>query len=189
MRISLVSFHRMVFIRPKRPKMALQALAVLTFLSLIRGSAAAAPATRLELTLDHCAIEACPPTNPVRPPVVSSGETFSIYAIAVDSTGRDMTYRGTISFSSSDPAAELPLPYTFTASDNGGRGFTVVLRTVGQQTITVRDVSGGLSEGTLSLTVTGPTVPTGIPALSGGMMFLLAILLGSIGTWLCQSTR
>jgi hypothetical protein len=173
-------------VRSKSSRTAYQVLAALALLSSIRSSVAAAPATSLVLTLDHCAVEACPPTSPVRPPVVSSGETFSIFAIAVDSTGRDLSYRGTISFSSSDPAAELPLPYTFAASDNGGRGFAVVLRSVGQQTIFVSDLNGNLIPGSLTLTVIGTTSPISVPTLTESMQVAFALLLVSAGVWSCR---
>jgi hypothetical protein len=50
-------------------------------------------------------------------------------------------YTGTVTFRSSDPAAVLPAPYTFTGAaagaDQGEHYFTVVFRTAGSQTLTV----------------------------------------------------
>ena len=53
----------------------------------------------------------------------------------------DTGYLGTIHFSSSDPQAGLPKDYQFQASDNGTQTFTVILNTVGRQSVTVADVT------------------------------------------------
>lgn len=67
-------------------------------------------------------------------------------------------YRGTVHFTSSDPKAELPADYTFTATD-AGSSFSVlndvVLKTAGQQTVTARDVANSLIVGTRSVYVYG----------------------------------
>ena len=60
-------------------------------------------------------------------------------------------YRGTVAFTSTDPQAVLPAPYTFTSKDKGTRTFSVTLKTAGTQSLTVRDT------GNAALTVTsGP---------------------------------
>ena len=48
-------------------------------------------------------------------------------------------YRGTVHFTSTDPAATLPADYTFTAADAGTRAFPVTLRTTGNRAVTVSD--------------------------------------------------
>jgi len=48
-------------------------------------------------------------------------------------------YRGTVSFSSSDPTATLPASYTFTTADGGSHAFSMTLTTLGAQTLTVSD--------------------------------------------------
>jgi hypothetical protein len=50
-------------------------------------------------------------------------------------------YRGTITLTSSDPAATLPANYPFDADDNGYVELPVTLNTAGTQTITVRDAA------------------------------------------------
>lgn len=51
------------------------------------------------------------------------------------------TYEGTVTFTSTDPRAILPEPYTFTGgdpgADQGEHFFTVIFRTAGAQTLTV----------------------------------------------------
>ena len=50
-------------------------------------------------------------------------------------------YRGTVAFSSSDAAAQLPAPATYTATDAGARDFTAVLPTGGDQTVRATDAA------------------------------------------------
>lgn len=52
-------------------------------------------------------------------------------------------YAGKIHFTSSDPSAQLPADYTFTPADKGAHTFRVVLKTKGQQTLTMTDVLSG----------------------------------------------
>ena len=78
------------------------------------------------------------------PTIASSGTPFSITARAEDAYGNTASgYTGTVSFSSSDPAAFLPTPYTFTSADLGAKTLgRVILRATGTQTITVTDNAG-----------------------------------------------
>jgi hypothetical protein len=55
------------------------------------------------------------------------------------SVGTDTDYRGTVHFTSSDPAAVLPSDYTFTASDAGVHSFNVTLSSFGLQSLTATD--------------------------------------------------
>ncbi|HEX5745976.1 MAG TPA: lamin tail domain-containing protein [Archangium sp.] len=76
-------------------------------------------------------------------------------------------YTGTVSFTSSDAAADKPSPYTFVAADKGLRRFDhVVLRTVGEQSLTVS--AAGLPDATLRTEVghsdASTLVLTGLPA-------------------------
>jgi hypothetical protein len=75
------------------------------------------------------------------PTIASSGTPFSITARAEDIYGNTASgYTGTVSFSSSDPDAFLPTPYTFTSADLGAKTLgRVILRATGTQTITVTD--------------------------------------------------
>jgi hypothetical protein len=84
------------------------------------------------------------PTSPVRftvaaPANATVGTPFSITVTAWDAYNNIATnYTGTVSFTSTDSAAILPAPYTFTAADKGVHTFTngVTLKTSGTQTIT-----------------------------------------------------
>lgn len=80
---------------------------------------------------------------------VVSGFPLTLTVTAVDAAGlRAGDYRGTVRFSSSDPAASLPADYTFTAADNGAHSFpTVILKTPGIQTVTVTDIADSTIKG------------------------------------------
>jgi hypothetical protein len=75
-----------------------------------------------------------------------AGRAFALSVTALDPYGNlDVNYQGTITFSSSDPVAQLPADYAFTAQDRGmvtfARGATLFL--AGSQTITAADVATG----------------------------------------------
>lgn len=76
--------------------------------------------------------------------VATAGTAFSATVRAVDQWGNNAPdYLGTVSFTSTDPAATLPAPYAYTSKDVGQHIFTgVVLRTAGTQTITATDSNG-----------------------------------------------
>ena len=76
---------------------------------------------------------------PSRP---TAGMAGSIAATIRDNFGDISTgYRGTVQFSSTDPQAVLPAPYTFTAADGGMHNFSATLKTVGIQSITITDTT------------------------------------------------
>ncbi len=69
----------------------------------------------------------------------------------------DMSYTSTVAFSSSDPVADLPTNYTFTAADNGVKTFTngVRFNTGGSRTLAVTDtINSGLTD-TKTVAVSG----------------------------------
>jgi hypothetical protein len=69
-----------------------------------------------------------------------AGKTQSITVTAIgDNGGRMVGYLGTVIFSSTDPRAILPLPYTFRPEDQGQHTFDVGFQTLGQHSISVRD--------------------------------------------------
>ena len=76
--------------------------------------------------------------------VTTAGVAFTATVRAVDVYGNTApTYTGAVVFASSDPAATLPPPYAFTATDGGSHVFTgLILRTPGAHTIRVGDDSG-----------------------------------------------
>src|SRR3989449_1717158 len=75
------------------------------------------------------------------PNSATAGSSFAVSVEARDIyANRAAGYTGTVSFSSSDPQAILPAPYSFGAGDAGFKGnFPVVLKTVGSQSINVGD--------------------------------------------------
>lgn len=77
------------------------------------------------------------------PTIATAGTPFSLTIRAEDAFGNPASgYTGTVSFSSSDPAAFLPTSYTFTTNDFGAKTLGgVILRATGTQTITVSDGS------------------------------------------------
>lgn len=83
-------------------------------------------------------------------------------------------YRGTVSFSSSDLLAGLPANYTFTAADAGVHTFSATLKTVGTQSISVKDsvtTSAIGSQSDIVVTASsaaGSISVTGFPATTAG---------------------
>ena len=86
--------------------------------------------------------------NPVQSLVICivspyiAGAAHSVMVAAKDADGHTYTaYRGTIHFTSTDPAAVLPADYTFTAADAGIHRFVLGLtfKTVGVQGVRARD--------------------------------------------------
>ena len=75
------------------------------------------------------------------PANVTAGVPFSLTVTVEDAYGNTVTdYTGTIHFTSSQRRKTLPANYTFTAGDAGVHTFTgLVLKTTGNQTITVTD--------------------------------------------------
>jgi hypothetical protein len=84
------------------------------------------------------------PTSPVAfsvaaPASITAGVPFTVTVVAWDAFSNIATnYNGTVSFASTDSAAILPGPYTFSADDQGVHTFTngVSLTTAGTQSIT-----------------------------------------------------
>ena len=92
------------------------------------------------------------------PSPTTAGTPGRFAVTAFDPYGNVATgYTGTVSFSSSDPQAGLPDPYTFTAADGGVHFFMATLNTAGTQSLTASDADAGIS-GTQS----------GITVLAGG---------------------
>src|SRR5262249_31321208 len=94
------------------------------------------------------------------PAIVNAGAQFSLTVTVVDGYGNVVTgYRGTIAFRSSDPTANLPRNYTFTAADQGVHTFSVTLSTPGTQSITTTDTATASITGSASSTVTPAQPP------------------------------
>ena len=85
-----------------------------------------------------------------------------LQAMSVANT-TDPGYRGTVHFSSSDPAAILPSDYTFSAGSGGSDPYIlgdVQFRTAGTQTLTATDISNATITGTVTINVKGGSVAT-----------------------------
>ena len=106
----------------------------------------------------------------------TAGTASSVTVEVKDAYGNRVTsYTGTISFSSSDPQAVLPVNYTFrptaAGTDNGIHTFTngVTLKTVGSHSVTATDTTNGSVAGSQSSIQVNPgsasaLVVSGIPS-------------------------
>lgn len=74
------------------------------------------------------------------PAIVAPNESFTVTVAALWNVTPFSEYKGTVEFSSSDPKAVLPSPYTFTEEDAGTHHFAGLrLNSSGVFTLTVRD--------------------------------------------------
>jgi hypothetical protein len=87
-----------------------------------------------------------------------------------DARGLDAsTYRGTMHFPSTDPAAGLPADYTFTSADSGSHTFPVIWNTVGPQTVTATDTTtGSLTNASDQVNVTAAGTHLAVGGTPGG---------------------
>jgi len=69
-------------------------------------------------------------------------------------------YQGTITFTSTDPQAELPADYTYIGADLGTKQFSATLKTAGSMTLTATDTSNALVTGTQTDIVITPAAAT-----------------------------
>jgi hypothetical protein len=110
------------------------------------------------------------------PATTTAGVAQGFTVTATDAFGNVATgYRGTVSFSSSDAQAGLPLNYTFNNTDLGVHTFNVTLKTAGTQSIAVRDTANatlaasqsGIS--VLASATAGSFVVAGFPTTTAGV--------------------
>jgi hypothetical protein len=74
------------------------------------------------------------------PSTTTVGTANLFYVIARDAFGNTATgYRGTVTFTSTGTAAQLPVKYTFTAGDGGIHLFSATFETVGTWSLTATD--------------------------------------------------
>jgi hypothetical protein len=92
-------------------------------------------------------------------------------AVANHDTSPATGYTGTVVFTSTDPAAVLPLQYTFTAADAGAHDFMVSLNTSGMQTLTATDSADSGLTASEDTTVSGPAFYY-VPPTSGKIRLL-----------------
>ncbi len=98
------------------------------------------------------------------PTVLAVGAPGAVTVRAADAYGNAVSvYTGTVHLTSSDPAAVLPVDYTFAGQDNGARGLLVTLNTAGIQSITATDTVTASMTGSqtgISVYATDSTPPT-----------------------------
>ena len=83
------------------------------------------------------------------PSSTSIGESHGFTVTARDPYGNVASgYRGTVTFTSTDPAADLPDDHTFTGGDNGSSTFSATFNTSGTRSITATDTSDATITGT-----------------------------------------
>ena len=110
------------------------------------------------------------------PASVAAGGTGSVTVTVRDAYGNTVTgFTGAATFTSNDPLASLPAPYTFTGGDAGVHTFTnaYTLKTAGSRTVTV--TSGAVTATTGGIAVT-PGPATTLAASSAGSVALGASL-------------
>jgi uncharacterized repeat protein (TIGR01451 family) len=104
------------------------------------------------LTVTAAAVSALTITGLANPSSPSMAQTVSVSA--VDAFGNvNAGYRGTVTLTSTDPAAVLPHSTTFVAKDAGKHPFGVTLKTAGLRAVTASD--GVLSVSQANILVTG----------------------------------
>jgi len=93
-----------------------------------------------------------------------TGSFANVEVIAEDAAGHDtiVSYRGTVRFTSTDPAATLPSDYTFVPTDSGRHGFTVIFETPGLYSVTATDVATSSITGADTVQVTSAPPPPGL---------------------------
>jgi hypothetical protein len=93
-----------------------------------------------------------------------TAQSFTV--TAADPYGNLATgYTGTVQFSSSDPAANLPANYTFSVANQGAQSFSLTFNTAGTQSVTVKDINSGIS-GTDSGISVGLAAPANLAAIA-----------------------
>jgi hypothetical protein len=96
-----------------------------------------------------------PPTFNLNAPGAAPGVPFNL-PLTIQSSVNSSTlagYTGTVHFTSSDVQAILPADYTFVSGDAGTHTFSVTLKGLGSQTITVTDTHSLGFTGTATVTV------------------------------------
>jgi hypothetical protein len=96
------------------------------------------------------------------PTTAAAGASVAVTVTVKNKGGQTLPfYTGTISFSSSDTAAQLPSSYTFSSTDAGTQTFnSVIFSKAGSPTLTVQDLDNSSITGSTIETVTpGKTTP------------------------------
>src|SRR5207244_3117977 len=103
------------------------------------------------------------------PAATTAGAAFSVTVTALDASNNTAaSYRGTITFTSSDTRSGVSFPpdYTFVAADNGVHTFTngVTLVSAGSQSVTATDKASSSITGSATVTVNPAAASTLIVA-------------------------
>jgi sugar lactone lactonase YvrE len=94
------------------------------------------------------------------PAFISAGTPATFTVTAYDNVGDVVQdFAGTVHFSSSDPAARLPVDFTFTSAYHGTFTFKAILGTGGTQSLTVSDAQDGLSSTQANIQVHAAPTP------------------------------
>jgi hypothetical protein len=126
-------------------------------------------------TLDHFQVEGV--TSPV-----AAGTATSPRVTALDAWGNTKTdYVGTVSFSSSDPRASLPRPYSFYAAEQGVHtfGYRVSFGSTGSQWLRVADGAAQGEQSGIVVLNGPPTAPTPVSPADWGWARVVAALQAS----------
>ncbi|MGO9463322.1 MAG: DUF4082 domain-containing protein [Isosphaeraceae bacterium] len=98
------------------------------------------------------------------PSSATPGVAQTLSVTAEDPYGNVSTaYAGTVKFTSSDPAAILPANYSFMTGDQGVHTFSLTFETAGTQSVTVQDISSGITGSQTGINV-GLAAPTKLVA-------------------------
>jgi len=99
------------------------------------------------------------------PASTSNGASLSATVTARDAFNNVATsYTGTAHFTSTDAAATLPADYTFSGGDAGVKVVSLVLRTVGNQTLSATDTVSAAVTGTSGTIAVGAVADIGVTA-------------------------
>jgi hypothetical protein len=80
------------------------------------------------------------------PSAATAGIPANFRVTVKDAYGNTVTgYASTVFFTSSDPKAVLPAPYTFSVAEDGAHSFSATLKTAGAQTLGVIDAANSFS--------------------------------------------
>jgi len=91
--------------------------------------------------------------------------SITVSAFAANATA-DVSYSGTVHFTSTDPQAVLPADYSFVPSDNGTHVFSLTLKTSGSQSITAADTGSSALHATQTV-VESPAAAATVAAGAG----------------------
>ncbi len=103
-----------------------------------------------------------------------AGSSLTVTVNAFTASGSpDVTYAGTLHFTSTDPQAVLPADYTFVPSNLGTHVFTLTLKTSGSQSITIADTGNSALHATVTIAVS-PAAAAKVAATAGSGQTALA---------------